>query len=49
MRLNEQAEIAPNQSQRTTIERSTNAVRKMLNGLVDQLYQVERQEDEETV
>ena len=47
MHLKEQAKCARNITERTVFERSASAVNHELNALIDTLYQVEAQENED--
>ena len=47
MSLKEQLSTAPNIAQRTVLERSITAVNTELNSVIDELYQVESQDNEE--
>lgn len=47
MSLKEQVSTAPNIAQRTVLERSITAVNSELNSVIDELYQVESQDNEE--
>lgn len=49
MRLKEQLTVSPNATRRTVIERSIAAVNNDLNNVIDELYQVESQNNEEQV
>lgn len=49
MQLKEQLASAPNAARRTVLEHSITAINAELNGLIDELYQVEPQEVEEQV